>query len=193
MTADPMMTGANSTKELERGGPPQRPTTELTLRLDQTWRILNLNQDLIRAADQKIYLLIVMSTLLVSYVASNIEKIGKIGPLQFGLLAVFILVAGVFYFFALSTLFPRKSQAPAKENVSLIFFGDIATRPTAEQYIQDIGSIPLDRLFDDLARQIYLVSQVATNKYMAYRRAWRAILVEVSLFVVLAMSMAVTR
>jgi hypothetical protein len=193
MTADPMMTSTNATKELERGGPPQRPANELTLRLDQTWRILNLNQDLIRAADQKIYLLIVMSTLLVSYVASNIEKIGKIGPLQYGLLAVFILVAGVFYFFALSTLFPRKSQVPTKENASLIFFGDIATRPNAESYIYDIGGIPLDRLFEDLARQIYLVSQVATNKYMAYRRAWRAILVEVSLFVVLAMSMAVTR
>lgn len=43
--------------------------SELTLRLDQAWRILGLNQDLIRAADQKVYLLIVMSTLLVSYVA----------------------------------------------------------------------------------------------------------------------------
>jgi hypothetical protein len=193
MTADPMMIATQSTKELERGGPPLRPASDLTLRLDQTWRILNLNQDLIRAADQKIYLLIVMSTLLVSYVATNIEKIGKIGALQYGLLAVFILVSGTFYFFALSTLFPRKSKAPTKENASLIFFGDIATRPNAESYINDMGSIALQQLYDDLARQIYLVSQVATSKYLAYRRAWRAILVEVSLFVVLAMSMAVSR
>ena len=50
-----------------------------------------------------------------------------------------------------------------------------------------------DEARDDLARQIYLVSHVATSKYRAYRLAWRAILVEVSLFVVLAFSMAVTR
>ncbi len=193
MTTDPLMTGTFAHKELERGSQPRHPASDLTVRLDQTWRILNLNQDLIRSADQKIYLLIVMSTLLVSYVAANIEKIGKIGPLQYGLLAVFILVSGVFYFFALSTLFPRKSPASSKANASLIFFGDIATRSSAEHYINDIGGIPLDSLFDDLARQIYLVSHVATNKYLAYRRAWRAILVEVSLFVVLAMSMAVSR
>ena len=193
MTTDPLMTGTFAHKELERSPQPRHPASDLNVRLDQTWRILNLNQDLIRSADQKIYLLIVMSTLLVSYVAANIEKIGKIGPLQYGLLAVFILVSGVFYFFALSTLFPRKSPAPSKENASLIFFGDIATRSSAENYINDIGSISLDDLFDDLARQIYLVSHVATNKYLAYRRAWRAILVEVSLFVVLAMSMAVSR
>ena len=193
MTTDPLMTGTFAHKELERAPQPRHPASDLTVRLDQTWRILNLNQDLIRSADQKIYLLIVMSTLLVSYVAANIEKIGKIGPLQYGLLAVFILVSGVFYFFALSTLFPRKSPASSKANASLIFFGDIATRSSAEHYINDIGGIPLDSLFDDLARQIYLVSHVATNKYLAYRRAWRAILVEVSLFVVLAMSMAVSR
>ena len=193
MTTDPLMTGTFSNKELERVPQARHPASDLTVRLDQTWRILNLNQDLIRSADQKIYLLIVMSTLLVSYVAANIEKIGKIGPLQYGLLAVFILVSGVFYFFALSTLFPRKSPASSKANASLIFFGDIATRSSAEHYINDIGGIPLDSLFDDLARQIYLVSHVATNKYLAYRRAWRAILVEVSLFVVLAMSMAVSR
>ena len=193
MTADPMMTGTFSTKELERATPSRHHATDLNLRLDQAWRILNLNQDLIRSADQKIYLLIVMSTLLVSYVAANIEKIGRIGPLQYGLLAVFILVSGVFYFFALSTLFPRKNNTPTRENSSMIFFGDIATRTGAEHYIQDISDIPLDHLFDDLARQIYLVSRVATNKYVAYGRAWRAILVEVSLFVVLAMSMAMSR
>lgn len=148
---------------------------------------------MIRSADQKVYLLIVMSTLLVSYVAANIEKISRIGALQYGLLAVFILTSGAFYFFALSTLFPRKNHVAVDENVGLIFFGDIARRLNAENYVEDIGNVPLLRLFDDLARQIYLVSQVATNKYKAYSRAWRAILIEVSLFVVLAMSMALSR
>lgn len=192
MSVDPLMTGGFSSKEQERTGMPNRAATELNLRLDQAWRILNLNQDLIRAADQKVYLLVVMSTILVSYVAANIERISRIGPLQFGLLAVFILVSGAFYFFALSTLFPRKSQVTSVENVGLIFFADIARRTSAKDYVHDIGTIPIERLFDDLARQIFLVSQVATNKYMAYSRAWRAILVEVSLFVVLAFSMAVS-
>lgn len=193
MTSDPMMTGSYASREQERVATPRNTASDMSLRLDQAWRILNLNQDLIRSADQKIYLLIVMSILLVSYVAANIEKISRIGPLQYGLLAVFILACGAFYFFALSTLFPRKNQVAAQENVGLIFFGDVARRLTVEDYIEDIGNIPLARLFDDLARQIYLVSQVATNKYRAYGRAWRAMLIKVSLFIVLAMSMALVR
>ena len=193
MTTDPMMTGSYASREQERVATPRNPASDMSLRLDQAWRILNLNQDLIRSADQKIYLLIVMSILLVSYVAANIEKISRIGPLQYGLLAVFILACGAFYFFALSTLFPRKNLVATQENVGLIFFGDVARRLTVEDYIEDIGNIPLARLFDDLARQIYLVSQVATNKYRAYGRAWRAMLIKVSLFIVLAMSMALVR
>ena len=193
MSMDPMMTGSYSSKEQERAAILRNPTADVNLRMEQAWRILNLNQDLIRSADQKIYLLIVMSTLLVSYVAFNIEKISRIGPLQYGLLAVFILAFGAFYFFALSTLFARKNHVTAEENVGLIYFGDIARRLKAEDYIEDISNIPLTGLFNDLARQIYVVSQVASNKYRAYARAWRAMLIEVSLFVVLAMSMALSR
>jgi hypothetical protein len=193
MNADPLMTGTFSTKELERATTPSRNSADMNLRMDQAWRILNLNQDLIRAADQKIYLLIVMSTLLVSYVAANIDKISRIGPLQFGLLAVFILACGTFYFFALSTLFPRKNDFAADENVGMIFFGDVARRMKPEDFVAELGGITLTRLFDDLARQIYLVSKVATSKYKAYSRAWQAILVEVSLFIVLTMSMVLSR
>ena len=193
MNADPKMTGSYASRDQERAATPRNPTSEMSLRLDQAWRILNLNQDLIRSVDQKTYPLIVMSLLLVSYVAANTDKISRIGPLQYGLLAVFILACGAFYFFALSTLFPRKNQVAAQEKVGLIFFGDVARRLKVEDYIEDIGNIPLARLFDDLARQIYLVSQVATNKYRAYGRAWRAMLIKVSLFIVLAMSMALVR
>ena len=193
MNADPLMTGSFSIKELERAVMPNSSPGDMSLRLDQAWRVLNLNQDLIRSADQKIYLLIVMSTLLVSYVAANIDKISRIGPLQFGLLAVFILACGTFYFFALSTLFPRKNDFAADANVGMIFFGDIARRMKPEDYVQELGAITMARLFDDLARQIFLVSNVATNKYKAYSRAWQAILVEVSLFIILAMSMVLSR
>ena len=122
---------------------------DFMLRLDRAWRIPGLNQDLIRAADQKIYLLIVMST-----------------------------------------LFPRR-QSDAHETEKLIFFGDIASRPNAEDYIRHIRAVPLEQLFEDLTRQIYQVSQIATGKYLAYRRAWRAMLTEVGLFVLLEFSMVI--
>lgn len=104
----------------KRAAPVAVGNGDLTQRLDQAWRILGLNQELIRAADQKIYLLIVMSTLLVSYVATNIDKIMRMGAMQCGALLLFILASGCFYFFALSTLFPRR-QADGGETERLIF------------------------------------------------------------------------
>ena len=52
---------------------------QLSLRLEQAWRILNLNQELIRSADQKSYLLIVMSTLLVTYISTNLPRLMGMG------------------------------------------------------------------------------------------------------------------
>ena len=174
----------------KRAAPVAVGNGDLTQRLDQAWRILGLNQELIRAADQKIYLLIVMSTLLVSYVATNIDKIMRMGAMQCVALLLFILASGCFYFFALSTLFPRR-QADDGETERLIFFGDIASRPNAEDYIQHIRGIAIEQLFADLSRQIYRVAQVATGKYLAYGRAWRAIMAEVGLFVLLEFSMVI--
>lgn len=196
------------------GGSAQR--SELTLRLDQAWRIFSLNQELIRSADQKTSLLIVMSTLLVSYVATNLDRIMHLGTLQSVMLILFIVGSGTFYYFALSTLFPRRHTqksrgtgyllpgteervqvaragdiAAERPNHQLIFFADIAARPDADDYVTALGEVPLDTVFEDLSRQIYLVSCVASSKYLAYHRAWRAILMEVSLFVLLEFSLVV--
>ena len=52
-----------------------------------------------------------------------------------------------------------------------------------EDYVEELGAIAKARLCDDLARQIFPGSNVATNKYKVYRRAWQAILLEASLFI----------
>ena len=49
MNADPMMTGSYASRDQERAATPRNPTGDLSLRLDQAWRILNTNQDLIRS------------------------------------------------------------------------------------------------------------------------------------------------
>ena len=168
---------------------------QLTLRLDQAWRILNLNQDLIRAADQKIYLLIVMSTLLVSYVSTNLDKIIRLGQLQKSLLILFLIACAAFFYFALTTVFARSAkrgsqvghadQADASEMPGLIFFGDIASRRQVSDYAAQFRQADSRALFDDLCVQIFQTSHIAQSKYRAYRRAWMALTIEVSLFLLL--------
>ena len=167
-------------------------TAELALRLDQAWKVLSLNQDLIRAADQKIYLLIVMSTLLVTYVSTNLEKIMQQGMLQRAVLIVFLLAVAAFFFFALSTVVSRNRKQPNAVAAlpHVVFFGDIAGRASAQIYMEAFRNTDLNAVFDDICHQIYDVASIAREKYRSYRRAWLALLVEVTLFLMLQFSIA---
>jgi hypothetical protein len=163
---------------------------QLTLRLDQAWRILNLNQELIRSADQKIYLLIVMSTLLVTYVSTNLDKIMRQGMIEKVGLVLFLIAGAAFFYFALSTLLARarKSSSASPQMPNLIFFGDIAQRSAPDDYAASFHRATLGEVLDDVCHQIHQVANIANNKYRAYRRAWLALLIEVSLFLLLEFS-----
>jgi len=160
---------------------------QLTLRLDQVWRILNLNQELIRSADQKSYLLIVMSTLLVTYISTNLPGLMGMGmPVKLSLV-LFIFAAAMFYYFALSTLLARNrgKHALSSQIPNLIFFGDIAQRAQPADYAACFHRADLHEVLDDVCHQIHQVANIATRKYRAYRRAWIALMAELSMFVML--------
>ncbi|HEX9392255.1 MAG TPA: Pycsar system effector family protein [Usitatibacteraceae bacterium] len=167
-------------------------TAELALRLEQAWRIFNLNQDLIRAADQKIYVLFVMSTLLVTYVSTNLEKIMRQGALQRGILILFLMAVAAFFFFALSTVVSRSRKPPSAVSTlpRVVFFGDIAERESGPAYAEAFCSTDLQAIFDDICHQIYDVASIARAKYRLYRQAWMALLLEVALFLLLEFSIA---
>ncbi len=171
-------------------GPDRYDLPQLTLRLDQAWRILNLNQDLIRAADQKIYLLIVMSTLLVTYVSTNLDKIMRQGMVEKVWLFLFFAAGAAFFYFALSTLLARsgKSAEASGKIPHLVFFHDIAQRAQPDQYAANFHGADLHEVLDDVCHQIHQVATIASNKYRSYRRAWLALLIEVSMFLVLEFS-----
>jgi Family of unknown function (DUF5706) len=161
--------------------------SQLTLRLDQAWRILNLNQELIRSADQKSYLLIVMSTLLVTYISTNLPRLMGMGMSVKVSLVLFIFAAAMFYYFALSTLLARNRGrvASSAQIPNLVFFGDIAQRAQPADYAACFHRADLHEVLDDVCHQIHQVAHIATRKYRAYRRAWIALLAELCMFVML--------
>lgn len=163
---------------------------ELTVRLDQAWRVLEFNQNLVRAADQKAYLLVGMSALLATFVANNLEKILKMGALQSSLLLLFLVASAVFFACALVTLLARAQKPAGDSSANLIFFGDIASRPDAAHYARDVAATDLHAVLDDLTHQAHSVASIATRKYRSYRHAWIALIAEVVFFLLLEFSVA---
>lgn len=163
---------------------------ELTFRIDQAWRVLNFNQELVRAADQKVYLLVCMSALMGTVLANNLHRVPTFSLAQNSLLVIFISAGAAFFGFTLFTLFARAGKARPGHTANLIYFGDIATRPTAQEYAADFRGADLHVLLDDLNRQTHSVATIATRKYQTYRYAWVALLLQVAAFLVLQFTFA---
>ena len=106
--------------------PPPNATLTGTARqgwlYDHAWRVLNLQQELIRAMDQKTYMLIVMSTLLVSFTSTNLERITNVGRIRSVALPVLVLAAVCFFMFSLATLLARQDRRRPNPSPSLVYF-----------------------------------------------------------------------
>jgi hypothetical protein len=150
--------------------------------------VLGVNQEIIRSADQKVYLLIVCSALIVTFLANNIERIIRMGMWHQALLVVFLICSATFFIFALRTLFARGAIAPSAKHKGLIFFGDIYHHGSAQSYLEQVRATDLNDFYDDLAKQAYFVSEIATQKYTNYRRAWMGLMGEVITFLILEAS-----
>jgi hypothetical protein len=118
-------------------------------RYEHAWRILNLNQELIRATDQKTYTLLVLSTLLVSYSANNLERLSPAGWMHDAALPLLGLTAIAFFVFALATLVARHDATPRTARPSLVFFGHILGRGDLESYLQDFHGATQHEVIDD--------------------------------------------
>ncbi len=177
---------------------PRYTPAELELRLDQAWRVLNGSQEMVRSADQKVYLLVVMSTILVSFAANNLDSLLKLGRTQSVLLMVFLGVSGFFYFFALRTLVARAASAAnangaptnTTNSMGFVFFGDIASHGSAAKYASDVRNADLHDVLEDVLEQAYQVACIAQAKFLAYKRAWYTLICEVVIFLTLEFSTA---
>jgi hypothetical protein len=159
--------------------------SEVAWRYDHAWRILNLNQELIRSTDQKTYMLIVMSTLLVSFAASNLDRLSHRDWVNNAALPLLALATVAFFVFALATLLARhKAVAGEFEGASsLVFFGDIARRESVSSYLDDFHATLQPAAVDDLLTQTAIVDAILRTKLANYQRAWWVLATQVVIFV----------
>jgi hypothetical protein len=154
-------------------------------RYDHAWRVLNMNQELIRATDQKIYMLIVMSTLLVSFTANNLDRLSHYGWMHDAALPLLGLTAIAFFVFALVTLLARHRSVEGEALPSLVFFGQILQCGDVARYQKDFHAASQHEVIDDMLVQIVVVSSILRTQLRSYRRAWVCLGAQVAIFLAL--------
>jgi len=156
--------------------------SDLTWRHDHAWRIFMLNQEIIRTTDMKVYMLVVMSTLLVSFSSTNLDRILANGMVHDLTLALLVITAAAFFGYALGTLFTRYAPVLAHLPQGVVFFAHIAGRASASQYCADFMSLDRRAALNDLLEQNADVSAILLRKLTNYRRAWVCLMLQVVIF-----------
>jgi hypothetical protein len=155
---------------------------DLHWRCDFAWKVFAQNQSVITATDQKTYMLIVMSTLLVSLGSANIDRFVAGAFARQVALACLVGSAVLFFILALITLFARVSPHPSGRKRSLVYFAHVAQDGAKQTYNAKFSAAAQAELLDDLLDQLVQVSAILTKKMSSYRHCWIGAIVEVVVF-----------
>ena len=153
--------------------------------IEFAWKIYLNTQDMIKIADRKISVLLVISGVMTTFIftnANNIKSIGIYGNLAFSLFVVFFLV---FLAFGLLTLYARKDTKTGDNAPKTIYFGQISERKEPYEYYKSLSEMDSAQRLLDLSYQIYEVSIIAGVKYRNCKRAWIALFFQTLCFVCL--------
>lgn len=158
-------------------------------RTENTWKIFDNQQDLIRLFDTKVNVLLVISGITTSFLLVNLKDIlqtGVAGKIMFGL---FVLFFTCFVIFALLTIFPRKPTKSGKSIPKLIYFKDIASRVEAKDYVEDFENTSDKQLQNDLYYQIFELASIVKLKSSNYFKAWIFLILQFVVFTIVLIIM----
>ncbi|MHB9029383.1 MAG: Pycsar system effector family protein [Candidatus Latescibacterota bacterium] len=145
-------------------------------KIEFLWKVLDRVELLIRAADQKLSFLLVLTTAALSGAAAVMSgkftvNISNTQPELLGILLGLILTSGALsLLLGLAVLVPRTWRKRKHEMAgpSLLFFSDIHRLPS-DAYFAQIAALDEDVIIRDLSCQIESLSDIAAAK-MAYVR-----------------------
>jgi hypothetical protein len=163
----------------------EKPSSD---QIDLAWKILLNTQEMVKFADQKINVLLVIGTLLISTtLAVSDIYIHKNSFLDFCFWAI-IIVSVVFFIFSLISLFSRNDEKTGKDIPKLIHFGQIIRFKEAREYQEAFVKMSDKEAITDICYQIYEVSCIANTKYFFYKLAWISLLIQLIIFLTIVLT-----
>lgn len=138
---------------------PERSNT-LPWQIDVQARVLDWVLDSIRAADSKSSVLLAIDAALLGSTIAAVASSGGPPPFEWATALLGIAFFGLGLFAIGIALLPR-TEGPGG---SLLYFGEVASRPLAE-YVQLMRTMTQDNYLTDLALQCHRNSEIASAKF----------------------------
>ena len=153
--------------------------------LDHAWQIYHNTQNMIRYADQKVHVLIVLGIIITGAVITQLDHLPRDLATDRILMGSFFISTG---FFLTSTMLALVSKFDVKSDSNvpkLVFFRHIQKRSQALEYSDAFKKTSAADVLKDLCYQIYEVSVISEKKFKYYRMACSFIIIHLMIFLMI--------
>jgi hypothetical protein len=154
-------------------------------RTDLAFKVLDNVQNLIKFADTKINVLLVISGVTTTFVLTNFQGLYSQGIIPKTCLGLFFIAFLVFVILSVLTISPRSDKHSRESLPKTIYFGHIAKRVEAKDFIDDYLKLDEKTFMNDLLYQIFENSKIADKKFEFYKKSLIALNFQILLFFVL--------
>ncbi|HMS64499.1 MAG TPA: DUF5706 domain-containing protein [Ignavibacteria bacterium] len=159
--------------------------TDTYRKTDLALKLYESTQNLIRFADTKINVLSFVNGIATSFVITNFQQLFEINLFSKFIMICFFLSFIVFVYFLLNTILPRGNKNSEIIGTQLVFFGHVAKRNNAKEYINDFNNTNSEEFLDDLLQQIYESAKIATTKFGNYKKGLITLQFQIFFFFIL--------
>jgi len=159
--------------------------TDTYRKTDIALKLYESTQTLIRFADTKINLLSVINGIATSFVITNFQQLFSINIISKLVIILFFITFILFVYYLLNTILPRSEKGLSKSGSQIVFFGHIAARNSADEFIKDFNNTDSETFLDDLLQQMYTSAKIATVKFNNYKKSLITLQFQIFFFFIL--------
>lgn len=151
-------------------------------KIDTALKLLDNVQNLIKFADTKINVLLVVSGVTTTFVLTNFQNLCDLNLFSKIALGLFFLSFIVFVILALLTISPRADKHTGNSPAKTIYFKHISKRIEVKDFVDDYNKLTPESFLTDVLYQVYENSKIADKKFDFYNRSLVALQFQIFFF-----------
>ncbi|MFN8776570.1 MAG: Pycsar system effector family protein [Flavobacteriales bacterium] len=154
-------------------------------KIDTAFKLLDNVQSLIKFADTKINVLLIISGVTTTFILTNFQDLCDLSGFSKFILGLFFLTFISFVILSILTISPRTDKHSGNSPAKTIYFKHISKRIEVKDFIDDFNKLTPKSLTTDLLYQVFENSKIADKKFTFYNNSLIALQVQIFFFLVL--------
>lgn len=154
-------------------------------KIDTAFKLLDNVQNLIKFADTKINVLLIISGVTTTFILTNFQSLCDLNTFSKIILGLYFLAFISFVLISILTISPRSDKHTGNAPAKIIYFNHISTRIEVKDFIDDFNKLTPESFLIDLLYQVYENSKIAEKKFNFYKRSLTALKIQVFFFFLL--------